>query len=204
MKTLALAVALLAACGCQPGVHTPVEGPRPGVSPVAYAISRTLFLEDSGCTGVDLGAGLAATAKHCVADVELGQAYEGGVLVHLDEKADFALYVRLDLSESFKVKMRDPQVGEHLYLVGYPMQFGGGQALTVTDGIYTGVVDGDDQMRITAASYFGNSGGGVWGDDGALLGILSSGYFFGTSGQFKGHHEAQTFIVPSSRIVPAI
>jgi S1-C subfamily serine protease len=195
------ALVLLGACAGQPAV--PVTRPVQPFNPVQYAVKHSVFLSESGCSAIAIGGGVTVTAKHCVPDdAEVGDAYEGGTLVWVDQVHDFAIFKTLVDSDA--VLLRDAQLGEHLWVVGWPMQLGSGeQQLTVTDGVFAGPVD-DDQERITAPVYFGNSGGGVWGDDGALLGVAVSIYAVRLEGFRPIPYTAQSFMVPSKYLRLAV
>jgi hypothetical protein len=180
-KLLALALAFLAACtGCVGQLPTEPEAPSQ-VDTVAYAIRHSVLLDPPGCTGVEVQDGIVVTAKHCLEDGAVvgnpfGAPEAAGKIAWISFRHDVVVieYPRLRRSTD-KVLMRDYVIGEHVFIVGYPMQLRGGeQALTVTDGLMAGPVDDEGTARTTAEAYFGNSGGGVWGEDGALLGILVS------------------------------
>ena len=180
MRALVIIVALAcAACsGCVSQVAPPAATPASvGFALVPGLVARTLYLADLGCTGVDLGSGMVATAKHCVAGLELGAEAGGGTLLRVFEGVDLALLARPDLVQLGAVCVRDPVLGEPVYSVGYPKLLGSGvQELTVTDGIVSSVTpDVTGEVRTTAPVYFGNSGGGVWSaTDGCLVGIAVS------------------------------
>ncbi len=199
MKLLALvAVALL---GCAPSA--PPEVPRPQ-SPVQSALAATVFLKDAGCTGVRVGASRLVTAKHCVDDeAAAGDAFEGGVLLFISPSEDFVVVSLPFLGRDEFIPLRQAELAEHIYVVGYPVQLGSGkQELTVTDGIVAGPVN-NYRMRITAPAYFGNSGGGVWADDGCLVGLAVAIMTARLPGvpwplPFPG----QTFMVPIEHVRP--
>ncbi len=99
------------------------------------------------------------------------------MLVYKSPKFDFAVLVNQDWVKHPGVELRPPRLGEHVYTMGYPNQLATDtQELTVTDGVAAGPIDEEGHLRITAPIYFGNSGGGCWGEDGALLGITVSGF----------------------------
>lgn len=174
-----LLAAVLAACtGCV-GQTAPEAAPPAGTEVVAYAVRHSVLLDPPGCTGVEVIDGVVVTAKHCLEDdAEVGDAFgdpvKAGTVQYVSPHRDFAViaYPALPDAHSQYIRMRPYVLGEHVYIVGYPMQLRSReQELTITDGIIAGPID-DGDVRTTADAYFGNSGGGVWGDDGALLGIL--------------------------------
>jgi S1-C subfamily serine protease len=197
VRKLVAVLAFLAACAVP---RTADGGPRTPVG-VTQAISHTVHLDESGCTGVNVGNGFLVTAAHCVPDwTGVGDEYEGGVLGYVDPDEDFAIVLMDDPAYAgTPVKLRAADVGERLFVVGYPTQMGSRkQALTVTDGVYTGVVNDKHEERITAEVYFGNSGGGVWGEDGALLGIAVN--IWADSGSSPPMpYAGQAFMVPVAR-----
>lgn len=67
------------------------------------------------------------------------------------------------------------QIGEKIYVIGYPGT--GGNSVTMTEGVISGFSDGGDGMlKISASTNHGNSGGIVIGQNtGCYYGILSAG-----------------------------
>lgn len=207
--TIIVLWALLSSCASQPYVADP--GPT-GVEAVSYAIRHSLLLDPPGCTGVEVADGIVVTAKHCLDDDAVvgnpfGDPAQAGTIKYISSKHDFAVieYPRVfDLVHTY-IKMRPYVIGEHVYIVGYPMQLRSRkQELTVTDGLMAGPTDSDGDARTTAEAYFGNSGGGVWGDDGALLGILVS---INAAPGLPGApmpYPAQTYMVPIKYVMKAL
>lgn len=149
----------------------PVPATPPVVRPIDNMIAHTMQLSDPGCTGVRIGGGKVVTAQHCVEDkYAVGDKYTGLTVEYISDKYDFAV-LGGDTAQS-PVPLVDAVVGERVYVVGYPVSIDDEeQYLTVTDGVYTGVV-ADYMQRITAYAYYGNSGGGAWNSSGELVGIL--------------------------------
>ncbi len=139
--------------------------------PVDVMAAHTVLLNEPGCTGVRIGRGLVLTARHCVEDRYLvGQLYSGYTVSYIDSKLDFIVMTGAAYIEP--ITMPSVVFGEHVYVLGYPVSVDDGeQHLTITDGIFTGVV-AEGLERITAYAYYGNSGGGVWNDRAELVGIL--------------------------------
>ncbi len=194
---LGVILALLAGCTT---VQLPGELIGNSDNPIEFSIAHSVFLANSGCSAVALGAGKFATAKHCAPDdAKAGDAYEGGILTHVSPSYDFVVFAAPD--QRLRIALRAPRVGEHVWVVGFPMQLGSGdQELTVTDGVVAGPVNSDGEARITAPVYFGNSGGGVWGDDGALLGLAVSIYAYTPGGARPVPYVGQSFMVPANLI----
>lgn len=186
MRYLALAVLLTA---CTPRVVIQTAAPDVGV---ATALKHTVLMTE-GCTAVDVGRGLVLTAAHCVDENVLGDTLSLGMLVYSSPVRDFAVMFDTARIDNPRPVLRAPVFGEHLYAVGYPAQLNkSGQKLTVTDGVFAGPLGDDGTVRFTAPLYYGNSGGGVWANDGALLGLSVSGYL-----EMPG----QSFLVSSADIV---
>jgi hypothetical protein len=202
MRFLVL-LALLGSCAGQPAVRP--EPPRQ-VDTVAFAIRRSVLLRPPGCTGVEVADGVVVTAKHClnegaVAGDAFGNSALAGTIRYVSPRHDFAVieYPRLQPG-IHKIAIRDYVIGEHVYIVGFPTQLRSGeQELTVTDGLMAGPVDSEGTARTTAEAYFGNSGGGVWGEDGALLGILVS-INAVPSAYGPMPYPAQTYMVPMKHV----
>ncbi len=201
MRITVTLIALLAGCAGSNYATGPTE-PAGTPAAVRWAVEHSLHLTESGCSAVRLGYNRVLTAKHCLPDdATAGETFETGVLTYVSPDHDFAVFFTPDSIEP--VEWRTGEMGEHLYVVGYPVQHGGGgQKLTITDGVLAGPIDSDEQERITAPVYFGNSGGGVWGDDGRLLGIAVSIYAAELPGQRDIPYVAQSFMVPQSVISP--
>jgi hypothetical protein len=123
--------------------------------------------------------------------------------VYIDANHDFVVMSGDTWIES--VRLPSALIGEHVYIVGYPMSIDdGAQGLTVTDGVYTGR-SFEDMERVTAYAYYGNSGGGVWADSGDLLGILvqirPDAYGFN---DLPSPHPAYSYMVPTRYIIKAL
>jgi S1-C subfamily serine protease len=162
---------LLIGCGSAPVVTTG----RANLA-VSTALRHTLLMTE-GCTAVDIGRGRVLTAKHCVDSPELADEYSVGAVVYRSPERDFAVLYDAERFRHSRARLRVPVLGEHVYAVGFPSQLDkSGQKLTVTDGIIAGPCDAEGSLRFTAPIYYGNSGGGVWADDGSLIGISVSGF----------------------------
>lgn len=209
LSNLWLACAAVVATSCG-GVQLAPKGAP--VKPVQFAIDHSELLNPPGCTGVEVSPRVIVTAKHCLNDdAEVNDNFtRGGVVGYISEKHDFAIIVYpmkggtyVGVSTDF-IAMREAVIGEHLYVVGYPVQLAGGkQALTITDGIAAGPAS-NGQARITAPAYFGNSGGGVWGDDGALLGIAVSIYVYDDGVLPPVPYAGNAYMVPVAEVVKGL
>ncbi len=195
MKAVVVALALVLA-SCAPRTLV-VRAPAEQDVAVATGLRHTLHLPTvSGCTGVDVGRGIVVTAKHCVDELELGAETEAGMLIYMSPTLDFALLFDTGRLSNERPAMRAPRLGEHIYAIGYPVQLATRkQALTVTDGIVCGPDDGEGHMRISAPLYYGNSGGGLWAEDGSFVGVTVSGFL-----EMPG----MTFVVSAADVEPWI
>lgn len=190
MRSWSLLLLLAACSGCAPTVVVVKDGKEDRA--VVTALRHTELAPVLGCTVVDVGKGLVVTAKHCVDHLDRGEDTEAGMLVYISPDYDYAILFDTARLGHAVVTLRAPAVGEHVYAVGYPMQLGNHkQELTVTDGVVAGPFDDEGNIRFTAPIYFGNSGGGVWGEDGALVGISVNGYL-----EMPG----QVFMVPADAV----
>lgn len=176
MRTIVALLAVGASAGCYTqGVADAPELFAPG-GRLAAPLERTLLMTE-GCTAVDVGGGMVLTAEHCVTDLPLGEQTSVGMLFYKHTTKDFAMLLDIDRVNKSLVKLRKPVFGEHIVTLGYPVQIKTDtQELTITDGLVAGPTDHEGCVRITAPIYYGNSGGGVWGDDGALVGLSVNGF----------------------------
>lgn len=189
---LLLAALLLGACAA-PQPAAPVAPVAVDVG-IATALQHTVFMPDPGCTAVDVGNGFVVTAKHCTTEMQVGDVTAIGMFAHASVTEDFAIFYDVARTTHLVPAMRSCVFGEHLYTVGYPVQKDDDtQQLTATDGLCAGPLNGDGEARITAPIYYGNSGGGVWGEDGALLGLSVNGYL---------NMPAMNYMVPSVDLGP--
>lgn len=194
-------IAALAVVACTVPVQV-VQAPGMESTVVEYAIDHTVFLASSGCSAVAVGGDRLVTAKHCLPDeAAAGDSFAGGNLVYISPSYDFAVAAVPDLYR--RIDLRPGRRGEHIYVVGFPVQLGSReQVLTVTDGLVAGPVDSEGQARITAPVYFGNSGGGVWADDGSLVGIAVAIYAADVGLRNPIPYVAQSYMVPAELVRP--
>lgn len=192
---------LLAGCAAPAQVVVEVPGSHPDVA-VKTAVPHTLLMTE-GCTAVSVGSGFVLTAEHCVHGSELGDSFSVGLLVMTSlstgRVGDWALLFNPDSVNDEPICMRAPVFGEHIYSVGYPgWRHDGEQRLTVQDGLVAAAeavsVDYGDGMsyvnllRYSVPTDPGNSGGGLWAEDGCLVGL--------TSGGFRNTHEHYMTVMP--------
>jgi S1-C subfamily serine protease len=124
------------------------------------------------------------TAAHVVTSMQKSQtlirislAYESGwkpmIVKKLDEITDLAL---LESVEELKIggpqvslAAKPPKIGDPLTVIGAPL----GDERTVTEGILSGIEKHGNGVfyRVSAAVFFGNSGGGAFNRNGELVGV---------------------------------
>lgn len=134
--------------------------------------------DDTGGSAVRAGHHVVLTARH-ITDGREECAYTGidstgaeHPLLFVRQSDDFDAAVLAEAADLDSADLVDPQVGEHVWVVGYPQNpVTLEQVLKVTDGVVSAANDDDGQVGVTAAVYFGNSGGGVWNDQGQLVGL---------------------------------
>ncbi len=193
-----LLLAMLASCSCYSTTEVVVNA-KP--FPVEYALNRTYKVVvdcakddmDSGGSAVDLGDGYAVTAKHvvdpwdssCVITLSNSRGTWDGYLMAKHPNTDLAIIVTSRPPLAF-TPFAKPVLGEPIMAVGYP-----DSVLSVTYGNVAAERDGDGDVRFTAPTYYGSSGGGIWDGSGRLVGISVSGFF---------NRPSWFFLVPSDRI----
>lgn len=162
--------------------------PTADVGVVTAIASTVKMTKPSGCTAVKIGGKLLVTAKHCVDEINPGTATDVGALLFRGG-TDWAALGSLEGPPHVHICIRNPQLGERAYSVGYPGQRAStSRILVVTEGVVSTIIpDSDGEIRTSAPIYFGNSGGGLWGTDGCLLGLTVSGVI----------DTAENYIVPS-------
>lgn len=197
MVHMLLACLAMLFAGCLPQAPVVVDAPAlPQNVAVVTALRHTVFFKGPGCTAVDIGHGRLVTAKHCVDDLAIGAVTAIGVLTYMAPDRDFAVIISQERIKHGAPVLRAPRLGEHVYAVGFPVQLATKtQELTVTDGVVSGPSDEEGSLRYTAPTYFGNSGGGVWAEDGSLLGISVSGFM---------DHDGMYFMVSAEDVAKAL
>jgi S1-C subfamily serine protease len=210
-------VGTLAGCGVVPDSPAPVPTTlaAPVASPTAAEPASpdgfdpqqriALRLRAVNCDGLATGSGFAVdehtlvTARHVVDDTRSVQVstYDGhevltsSSLVAVD--ADLAIVRTTDpLPTSAELAEDDPQVGDRITVVGYPL----GGALTVTKGHVTGTrsdpLDENAVAVLIADAHVepGSSGSPVLDADGRVAGVVYA----------KGTSDTTTYFVPVSRL----
>lgn len=179
VRSLAVAVLalMLSACACAQKVDRRAQ--------VESFLGRTVQIKvdcagsdnDSWGTGVILGhhkgQRVIATAEH-VAEEDCVMTVQGkrASIVQEDSDADVAL---LTIPGGFVPDLRPSEVwlGMPVTVVGYPVDPRvGGAVLNVSPGYLTTMAK--DRYRTSAPSYYGNSGGPVFDEDGNLVGLFVS------------------------------
>jgi len=118
-------------------------------------------------TGIKLGASIGYS-KNDKTDYIQGFVVYGAEIIKTDKENDLALlkvFMIDDDLEVAKIADEEPQKGDVVYSVGSPL----GVLRTVSQGILSNKVEGFYISDNT--STFGNSGGGLYNDNGELIGV---------------------------------
>ena len=120
------------------------------------------------------------SAKTIVIKTSLGESYNGE-LVSSDQNNDIAIIkltnynLQSDIPYSIKNSISD--VGEQIFVLGYPLTTSMGNEVKLTTGVIsskTGFQGDISLYQISAPIQPGNSGGPLFDDQGNLIGIISS------------------------------
>ena len=164
----------------------PIAGLDELISALLFGV---LDLETVSGSGIRISAeGAILTNAHVVEEAEsISARMEGSPvwhdceLVSIDRELDVAVVLLLgsfDGAEQPLVGRAPPRLGEPVYVLGFPVRGfeTSPRALTVTRGIVSceaaGAEPGPSRFQVDAATNAGSSGGGVFGADGALLGLI--------------------------------
>jgi TPR repeat protein len=142
-----------------------------------------------GQTGGSFGSGLlfngryVLTANHVISgsnkiEVSTGGSIHNAALLFSDEGSDIAvLDLGYDLPQSIDLILKDAGFGENVFTIGYPnVQIQGNEA-KYTAGVVSslsGIGDDTRFIQITVPVQPGNSGGPLFSDGGALVGVVVS------------------------------
>ncbi|MGH8933199.1 MAG: S1C family serine protease [Egibacteraceae bacterium] len=156
-------------------------------SPERAARDLTLRVRASGCDALSTGSGFAiaprafVTNRHVIADASViqvntwdGRSLEAAVS-RIAYYSDLALVVvDTDLPSVGALAPRDPQAGESVTIVGYPL---GGQQIVGTGEVIDYVIGANLKeempvMRLSADVQPGNSGGPVLDQNGDVTGVV--------------------------------
>ena len=118
-----------------------------------------------------------------VSDVKSApETYNSAVAVSWDENLDLAVLRVVDYAGNPKVipgatplilSQRVPSLGEKLHTLSFPGQ--GGMTVTYSEGDFAGVTSDEPPFfKTTAVLNKGGSGGGVFLDDGTLVGVITA------------------------------
>ena len=144
-------------------------------------------------TGFALNNGYIVTNHHVVDGAtsisvygirgEINKSYKATVIAS-DSKADLAIIKINDSSFHgfgdipYSIKTKTANVGEHVYVLGYPMVQAMGTEVKLTDGIISsrsGYQGDYSTYQISAPLQPGNSGGPMFDNDGQIIGITNAG-----------------------------
>lgn len=165
MKPLAhLAViwSLLAFAGC---ASSPVEK--------IHKVAVHLTMDNGSCSGTVVGKNTVLTATHCLSGAK-ALAIDGiPVVVYkaYDDKRDHLLLVTSLSFRDAATRGDSPKMGDAVYVIGNPGE--------LVDIYRQGTVAGYKKFPEAAATlydlngYFGDSGAGIFNQDGKLVGIIS-------------------------------
>lgn len=182
-QMLCIAFLLLGACHSTTIVQKPVRNELIASWMVPHTVKVSISCPDGsggGGSAVLLDSKHALTARHVVDEVtpdcdivleNFLYKVEVAQLV-LDNASDLAYLTLASPVAIQPVDMVQGKLGDHVVVVGYPTNLSSErQMLNVTDGIVAAHNYVDNEDRITAQVYFGNSGGPVFNDQGELVGI---------------------------------
>lgn len=153
----------------------------------------TAIHKSNSGTGFAIGAaGLIVTNQHVIQGAQVikvrgvngdfSKVYHAKPLL-VDANNDLAIIKIVDLSFTglgaipYKVKSKTSQVGENIYVLGYPLRSSMGDELKLTNGIIsskTGFQGDVTSYQISAPIQPGNSGGPLFDKEGNLIGIINA------------------------------
>lgn len=131
-------------------------------------------------TGFYFRTNLIATNLHVVEggysfvirNVSTGNEFTGVKIKSYSEDSDVAILEVEEKATPLPIVSREftPSVGQEVYVIGNPKEYEG----TLSTGVVSGlrVVDGNDEIQITAPISGGSSGGPVLDKDGIVIGIV--------------------------------
>ena len=141
-------------------------------------------------TGFAIADGYIATNYHVTSGAktirikgingELEKSYKG-IAVASDKEHDLSIIKIVDKdfdsmgSLPYKIGRTSVDVGDNIFVLGYPMTSSMGKEIKLTDGIISSSTGfrGDDAMyQISAAVQPGNSGGPVFNENGVIIGVV--------------------------------
>lgn len=135
---------------------------------------------DTSCSIVVIAPGEALTAAHCADLAAIGAVVNGLAVTAVEVAPDGKDVARITVPglacPCAKPASAPAEIGDTVYAVGYPY---GLPTRVVTSGAAQGLYqlldDGQVYMVATVAVRPGSSGGGVFNEDGLLLGLISRG-----------------------------
>lgn len=165
MKPLAhLAViwSLLAFAGC---ASSPVEK--------IHRVAVHLTMDNGSCSGTVVGKNAVLTATHCLSGAKALSIDGIPVVVYkaYDDKRDHLLLVTSLSFRDAATRGDSPKMGDAVYVIGNPGE--------LVDIYRQGTVAGYKKFPEAAATlydlngYFGDSGAGIFNQDGKLVGVIS-------------------------------
>lgn len=181
---------LLGACSA-PSIRPAADSSASSIS-IATLADETVALftrDDEGhlqplCSGVWLSSSLIVTSDHCLGSNALGSAVEyalhddvqftgirsrSAVVSARNDRVDLALLRTGQVPSHHSAYFGVGHTGERVHVMGHPL----GLYYTYASGVVSAfrVVDGVTLLQTTAPTSPGSSGGGIFDNEGALLGI---------------------------------
>lgn len=200
---------LLLAVACQSGSLPPVEAANGSDRDFVNSLVAQTTVVSVNCSegsgwgsGVYLGDDLVATAAHVAVDgCELTVDRLTAYPLLRDSAWDVAVIEVPGLNARSAVFSPDPYVGQRVIAVGHPYhKYTKARQLSVTRGTLSAAYDG--RYRIDSSFWFGSSGGGVWDEQGRLVGLSVEFLGFGAGSEI--HADVGEFFVAPARNIRAL
>lgn len=192
---LALLVGTCAACGTAPPPAPKAISPSARVRQLE---NRTVALVRPGaqgpyCSGVWVSGELLLTANHCVADLDVGDTVtydtrsdvrEDGLVIFVraaalvarDEDHDLALVRDVGAPAHGFAQISEPYTGQIAFSMGHPLGLWWSYSQGEVSAIRLKSFGGEEMwwVQATAPISPGNSGGGLFDEDGNLIGVCAA------------------------------
>lgn len=178
MRFITALIALVAACNCNFPARPSQEPALAQVQSLQYSVVKVTCKGGHG-SGVITehrnGYTVVATAKHVIEGCD-GMEIEGRASIStiISEDHDIG-YIVVKGYLGTPARLRTEALGERVYAVGYPYdQYAERGVLALSEGVVVSTFG--SMLRTTAVISPGSSGGGLFGEDGRLIGITVMGY----------------------------
>lgn len=169
---------------------------------VTSATGEATLPRRSGTAFLVTSDGLALTAAHVVANatriwtIRSDGTASVAAVVEIDEDADVAVLQLPATGTPLPLSSRAPQVGTHVFTLGYPDIAVLGVSPKLSEGIISSVggpMDAPELMQISVPIQPGNSGGPVLDENGAAVGMV-------VGRMLPGTYENVSFAVKAERL----